>query len=283
MSTVKPYFTYDQQLQKLKDRGCIILDDEACKKVLADVSYYRLSAYFLPFKNTDDTYKPGTSFEKVFHIYEFDRKLRNILLSAAEEVEVYYRAHLSYFHAGKYGALGYLDPTSFNSKHDAVKFMELINREIRNNEKVPFVKHHLDNYAAQFPLWVIIELFTFGNLSFFYADMTTADQKVFAGKNYKHMAGWLACCAGLRNICAHYGRLYYRVFGSVPGGLGLSQIEGHRLWGAVVCLKTIYPSAERWNREVMPLLVSLFDEYKNDIDLSHIAFPPDWEKKLIRT
>lgn len=280
MSTVKPYLTYEQQLQLLKDRGCIITDDEFSKTVLANVSYYRLSAYFLPFKNPDSSYKPGTSFEKVYHIYEFDRKLRNILFAAIEVVEVFFRARLAYFHAGKYGPLGYLDPTSFNAKHDAKKFLDLINQEIKNNEKVPFVRHHLDNYAGQFPLWVIVELFTFGNLSCFYADMTTADRKAFAGRHYNDMIGWLKCCSGLRNICAHYGRLYNRVFGSIPVGLGLAENEKRSLWGAVVCLKELYPSADKWNREIIPLLSSLFDEYKNDIELSHMAFPADWIQKL---
>lgn len=106
---IKNPTTYEQQLAKLKSRGCTTKDDTFCIAVLKRVNYYRLSAYFLPFKNSDDTYGEGTSFEQVFNIYEFDRKLRRIIFSAIEELEVFTRAAFAYFHAHKYGAVGYLN------------------------------------------------------------------------------------------------------------------------------------------------------------------------------
>lgn len=281
MSTIKPHLTYDQQLQRLKDRGCIIVDDEFCKTVLANISYYRLSAYFLPFKNADDSYKSGTDFTKVYRLYEFDRKLRSILFGAIEVIEVYLRAKLAYYHAGKYGPLGYLNPATFNNKHDAEKFKNNIDREIENNKKVLFVKHHLENYDGQFPLWVISELFTFGTISYFYNDLTTADKKEFAGSQYDEMVSWLRCCTDLRNICAHYGRLYYRVFTAMPKGFNIPDPAKRRLWGAILSIRALYPSPEKWNREVMPLIAALFKEHENDVDLYHIAFPRDWEKQLL--
>ena len=99
------------------------------------------------------------SFERVYRIYEFDRKLRNLLFAAIEVIEVSLRTRLAHFHSEKYGPLGYLDASSFNSKHNADKFKQNIDREIENNKKVLFVKHHIDNYDGQFPLWVISELF----------------------------------------------------------------------------------------------------------------------------
>ncbi|MCZ9890109.1 hypothetical protein [Brachyspira hyodysenteriae] len=49
MDIKRPY-KYEEQLQKLKDRGCIINDDKKCISILESVNYYRFSAYFLPFK-----------------------------------------------------------------------------------------------------------------------------------------------------------------------------------------------------------------------------------------
>ena len=80
-----------------------------------------------------------------------------------------------------------MDSSSFNSKYNVDKFEQNIDREIENNKKVLFVKHHIDNYDGQFPLWVISELFTFGMLSYFYNDLITADKKAFAGADYKNM------------------------------------------------------------------------------------------------
>lgn len=50
----------------------------------------------------------GLSFDRVLSIYEFDRKLHGILFSALEETEIFIRSKIAYFHAHKYGALGYM-------------------------------------------------------------------------------------------------------------------------------------------------------------------------------
>ena len=141
MGTVKPYLTYKEQLDKLRNRGCKISNDSSCEERIQHIGYYRLSAYFLPFKNEDGNYEGDVTFDKIINIYEFDRKLRNLLLEAIEVIEVSFRARLAYFHAGKYGPLGYLDPDSFNDKHDSVKFNENIEREIKKNKNIPFVAH----------------------------------------------------------------------------------------------------------------------------------------------
>lgn len=276
MPQIKPYCTYEEQIDILRDKGCIVKDEEFCKIVLTNINYYRLSAYFLPFKQNDGSYQKGTTFEKIYHIYEFDKKLRNLFLSALEVIEVSFRSRLSHFHASKYGPLGYKDPSTFCSKHNNEKFKENISREIKNNSKVLFVKHHIEHYDGQFPLWVIIELFTFGMLSYFYSDLKTADKKAIAGKNYKEMVSWFRCCTDLRNICAHYGRLYYRIFPALPKGFDISYAAKQRLWGAILSLKALYPIDKKWNQEFIPDIKKLFDEYKDDINLYHLAFPDDW-------
>lgn len=280
MSELKQHLSYQGQIDKLRSRNCIIDDEKNSENTLKNIGYYRFSAYFLPFKNDDGTYESNTTFEKVYHVYEFDRKLRNLLFSAIEVIEVSLRARLAYFHSEKYGPLGYLDATSFNSKHNAEKFKENIDREISSNKKVLFVKHHINNYDSQFPLWVICELFTFGMVSYFYNDLKTADKKEFAGTDYNEMVSWLRCCTDLRNICAHYGRLYYRIFSAMPAGFNISEEAKRRLWGAMLSIRALYPSLEKWNTEFMPKIEALFEEYKDDINLYHLAFPKDWASQL---
>lgn len=125
MIEVKKHLTYGEQIKKLRDRGCIITDDAACESALKHIGYYRLSAYFLPFKGENGKYTEGLSFAKVRRVYEFDRKLRNLLFSAIEVIEVSLRARLAYFHSEKYGPLGYLNPDTFNSKHKAKKIQRI--------------------------------------------------------------------------------------------------------------------------------------------------------------
>ena len=285
MSEVKEPKTYDEQIAILRDHGCVIDDDADCIDKLSTIGYYRFSAYFLPFKQDDGTYLSGTNFNTVFRIYEFDRKLRHILFGAIDVIEIYLRSTFSYFHSAKYGSLGYLDADNFNSKHNHEKFKSNLEREITNNSQIPFVKHHIENYDGKFPIWVATELFTFGMLSYFYNDLKTADQKKIArhiGQNNHELSSWLRCCTDLRNACAHYSRIYNRIFTAVPSGFDLNDWQGHHLWGAVLVLRSLYPSAERWNSEFLSAMTSLFDEYKDDIKLYHIAFPDDWKAQLSR-
>lgn len=284
MAQLKKPTTYEEQLEILRKRNVVIDDPDRCIAVLKSVNYYRFTAYFLPFKQSDGAYCDGTNFWRVYRIYEFDRKLRSILFAALEEVEIFLRAKFAYFHAHKYGAEGYMDDANYSSNHQAEKFKENLSREIASNKRSAFVIHHNTYYEGHFPIWAIVELFTFGMLSRFYSDMKTADQKRLARELYntvpKNIISWLRCCTDLRNICAHYGRLYYRIFPATPANVDATQAQARQLWGAILALKALYPDEKKWNSEIMPQLSSLFEEYKEDIVLGHIGFPGDWEKKL---
>jgi abortive infection bacteriophage resistance protein len=233
---IKEPSTFEEQLNVLSSRGCIIHDSAFCTNMLSRVSYYRLSAYFLPFKNKDDTYRGNISFERIFRIYEFDR----------------------------------------------------VNTSIRNNATTPFVRHHNKKYAGQFPLWVIVELFTFGMLSCFFADMKQSDQRaltqLISGSMPQDTISWLRCCTDLRNMCAHYGRLYYRIFPAIPASLpqGLLPDSNRRLFGAIWALKNLFPDKMNWKNEFVIPLSMLITEYEKDIDLKHIGFPYGWEARLLQ-
>jgi len=284
MRELKQATSYDEQLEILQNRGAVITDEVFCRQKLEEINYYRFTAYFLPFRQKDGSYVEETSFHRVYRIYEFDRKLRGILFSAVEEVEIFLRAKLAYYHAHKYGPDGYMDAENFSAAHQADKFHENIEREIKNNSKAPFVRHHIENYGSQFPIWVIVEIFTFGMLSRFYADMATSDKKELAKNLYKttpkNVTSWLRCATDLRNTCAHYGRLYYRIFPAIPAGFEIPEAAKRRLWGTTLALKELYPNRDKWNHEILPALQSIFEEYHGDIDLYHIAFPEDWDCQI---
>lgn len=284
MRKEKKATTYDEQIALLRKHGAVIVDEAFCRRKLSALNYYRFTAYFLPFRQKDGNYLPETSFHRVYRIYEFDRKLRSLLFSTIEEVEIFLRSKLAYFHGHKYGPYGYMNPEHYSSSHEADKFHETIERAIKNNDKVLFVKHHIEHYDGKFPIWVIVELFTLGMLSRFYADMTTADKKALAKDIYattaKNISSWLRCITDLRNICAHYGRLYYRILPAIPAGFDIPDAAKRRLWGALLALRGLYPDRDKWNYAFMPGIEALFDTYHGDIDLYHIAFPEDWCVKL---
>lgn len=105
---VKPPKKFDEQLQLIKDKGFLIEPQEemVCLEFLKQANYYRASAYFLPFRKEDGNFISDVSFKKVKRIYEFDSRMRGILFEAIEDIEIYLRTQLAYYHAHTYGALG---------------------------------------------------------------------------------------------------------------------------------------------------------------------------------
>ena len=217
---VKSPATVEDQIEKLKSRGCVVEDYEHAVCALSNINYYRLAHYFAVFLETKNHYREGTSFETVMHIYDFDRLMRSLLLTALEEVEITMRANISNYHALKYGALGYLNEASFDNRHNHKAFLKRIDRMIESNTGEQLVTHHMRKYGGAFPLWVIMELFSFGTLNTFYSDMKIEDKRAIAEAAfdlpYRCVENWLQCLSELRNRCAHYNRLYDDTFGVVP-------------------------------------------------------------------
>ena len=256
------------------------MDHAVC--ALSNINYYRLAHYFAVFLETKSKYREGTSFETVMHIYDFDRLLRSLLLTALEEVEITMRANISNYHALKYGALGYLNESGFDARHNHKQFLKKIDRVIENNTGEQLVTHHMKKYGGAFPLWVIMELFSFGLLNSFYGDLKTEDKRAIAenafGLPYRCVENWLICLSELRNHCAHYNRLYANNMTSVPKQPpDLARPISNTLFDYVIILKRLYPRSDVWNTAFVTKLELLIAEYDEVIDLSYIGFPLDWQ------
>ena len=285
VNAIKDPSTYEEQLQKIIDRGCIVNDKTEAISILERINYYRFTAYFLPFKNNDDdTYKPGTRFNTVYQIHEFDRELSQLLFSVIVSIELKLRTQIAYYHAHKYGALGYIEGGNFSNWHNHEKFMEHVEKSIKNNESQLFVKHHIEKYGGEFPIWVIIELFSMGELSRFYSDMNKVDMKEISTQyktTYKNLSSWLLCLTNLRNYCAHYSRLYYNVIVTRPATpIDFPYTLRRRPFDYILMLKFLYCSDEKWKAYFVPRLRALIDEYQEHIHLWHLGFPANWLELL---
>lgn len=76
---LKPFKTYAEQLQILKDRGLEVGDGAKALHILEHHNYYRLSAYRFPFQDSFDQFRAGTTFEQLWELYCFDRIRRSAL------------------------------------------------------------------------------------------------------------------------------------------------------------------------------------------------------------
>lgn len=283
---VKAPATIPSQIQKLKERGCIIENEELAKSTLEIINYYRLVTYFSVFLDENKRYRAGTTFNKTLRLYDFDRRLRQELMTALEDVEISLRAVISNFHALKYGALGYLNPETFDARHKHQMFLGKIDHLIEVNSDEKFVSHHINNYAGAFPLWVIMELFSFGTLAFFYIDMTDSDKKELAQKNYnlapRYLDNWLLCMSELRNLCAHYNRLYGAKLENAPKAPPdmADRKLGCTLFDYVLVMKYLHKRPMIWNDVFLSSLCALFNEYADVIELDKIGFPENWYDSL---
>lgn len=97
----KPPLTYSEQIELLKSRGVDFTDEQRAARHLANISYYRLSAYMLPYKKKEgeriiDNFKEGTTWDMIHQLYVFDRKLRLLVFDAIERLEIAIRTQIRY-------------------------------------------------------------------------------------------------------------------------------------------------------------------------------------------
>lgn len=258
--------TINQQIDILLQRGCVINDREYAEECLTRINYYRLAYYFAPFLEHKGKYKDGTTFEQIMRIYDFDRMLRRLIMTYLEEIEIAFRALISNYHAMKYGALGYLNPSGFDPHHNHQAFMSKIERLMEVNEKEDFVKHHKNKYGGIMPVWAAMELFSFGTLTYFFIDMKAADKKELMARsfdlNYRTVEDRLLCLSDLRNACAHYTRLFANPFTNAPKSaddLGFEPDNTLKTYLAVT--RSLYPDKSKWENEFIPTIEGLIHEY----------------------
>lgn len=215
----KPALTIAQQIAKLQGEGMVIADPALAQHCLQHISYYRLSAYWLFFEHpkgqAGPRFKPGTTFEEVVALYEFDRNLRLLVLDAVERVEVAIRGSWAYVLATKAGAHGYLNQPLYSNYHRFKGNRDKLDEET-GRSKDTFILHYKAKYSGpkRPPVWMASELMSFGLLSRWYALLKdrgdrqavsapfTLDEKIFVPM-VQHIST-------VRNICAHHGRLWNR-------------------------------------------------------------------------
>ena len=81
---IKEFKTWDEQVAKLIEHGCKdIKSKEYAIDILQKVNYYRLTAYFLPFRDKDTQKYDSSkvSLEKIYGIACFDAELRLLISS----------------------------------------------------------------------------------------------------------------------------------------------------------------------------------------------------------
>ena len=177
--TDKPFKTISEQIEILKSRHLIFLDEVTAAQHLAAHGYYEIiNGYKDTFleSSSPDFFKEGTTFEDIFALYYLDAKIRNAVMESLLFAESFLKQKLAYTLADQHGPLltEYLNSEVFDagnplpysrprsnlfSQRDLF-FQKMHKIEYRNFE--PFKHYREDN--GNTPPWILIKGMDFGNL-----------------------------------------------------------------------------------------------------------------------
>lgn len=260
--------SYDKQIDLLASRGLIFADWSKAEKFLSQVNYYRFSAYCLPFESKRHQFHAGVTFERIQQLYEFDRRLRFLIDEALEVIEISMRSTISYYLACKYGAFVHENTNIFFDKSKHAEWIAKIHDETTRSKET-FIEHYAKKYEGfpQLPLWMAVEVMSFGALSQLYHNLLRDDQislaKV-AGYHSTVLSSWLHTFTYIRNMCAHHSRIWNRELSIamvVPKRDGWHDINTKRVGSVVFAINNFMsklPIEQRirneWHAEMKALL-----------------------------
>ena len=129
-----------------------------------------------------------------------------------------------------------------------------------------------------------LRIIPFGKLSMFYKNMHSIDKKAIAGSfrvGYTYFESWIESLAYVRNLCAHYGRLYNAKFTKTPKLYSTDREKGitnNRLFGILICMKHMIGSTTSWSDFVVSI-EKLFENHPH-VQKQTMGFPDSWKNLL---
>lgn len=273
MNYGKGHLNFEEQAELLINRG-LIADKALLLKRLKAVGYYRLSAYFHPYRirkpdgTITDDFRKGTSLKDVWSVYLFDRKLRLHLLDAIERIEVALRCMIAYYHTENHSPFDYASPSYFPKWKDYEKTLQKVHFPKKAKNFKPshpsmlngpeFIVHFIKKYGdvhEYLPLWMAVSIFDFGEIVHFYTHSSKHIRKKIAhefGVGAKTLSTWLTSLRLLRNDCAHHARIWNKSYVSQPK----LDSDSAKEWGYVY-----HEEARSWKPpNTLPCYTSLLDK-----------------------
>lgn len=310
----KPPLTYREQVELLKSRGVSFADEQEAEMHLANISYYRLSAYMLPYKkkvggDIIDQFKEGTTWEMIYRLYAFDRKLRLIVFDAIERLEIAIRTQIIYQLSHKYGShwqdnANIFHPETTKTLRDGRKvtfdaygeIQKHIKEQLHNNKAEVFIKHYSSKYdrPENPPSWMSVEVTYFNHLSRICTGLKNrADINGIASYFAlppQTFCSWLHAINYLRNLCAHHARVWNRDMNIIPEKLLFSKsldwisnpdtVQRSKAYYFFCMLNYLLQTANPTS-PFKQRLIDLLEEYRDVVSLNAMGFPNNWKDEKI--
>ena len=161
----------------------IIPDEDKALRYLQQISYYRLSAYFLPYQLIKDKFNTGVNFNQILDIYRFDRELRLLVFDCIERIEIAIRSQMNQILMRNYSDAHWQDNTDvfkppYETKYCDIidpytDFQRIIKKSCDSKHPEVFIKHYKEKYHTPKnpPSWMCVELLTIGEISRLYVGL----------------------------------------------------------------------------------------------------------------
>lgn len=288
----KPPLSIADQVTLLESRGLIIDNHNRAEHYLANISYYRLSAYMLPFKEHGvDQFKPDITFSTILNTYLFDRELRLLVFDAIERIEIAFRTQAIYQPAIAKGPFWYENSSCYLDKNAVPDYLARIDQDFERSKET-FIQHFKSRYSEQGrpPAWMMFEVLSFGlislmclNLNDYTVRNSIAAHFGFPGTQRTIFESWLQSMVYVRNICAHHSRLWNRKLTYKPGRLqktSFSWIDGKNVTNAkmyyFLCVTRFLLARVNPESGFVDRLKDLVGKYPQ-LPIAEMDFPAEWQ------
>jgi len=234
----------------LKARGMSFADVDFAERCLVRIGYYRLSAYWYPFRDfcaldseddrqvRCDSFVAGTTFQHALDFYLHDKEIRLMISDALERIEIGMRATLVEV-LGSIDAHAHRNSKSYNAtltKADQGTDLTRLDEFLKGlddafqGSKEEFAKHFLRTYSGDPPIWIGAGAWDWGNLAYMFRYLTHTNmdkicEKIDPALNRKTLISWMANLNEVRNACAHHSRLWNKVLTNRPAFQPQGQLD----------------------------------------------------------
>lgn len=234
MSSFGPPLSIQELALRMREHGIVCNTAEDIRLLetrLTAVGYYRLEEYTWSFRKLDPNdksrrlsrFKRPMTFGPIWGAYLFDRRLRILLIDAIERFEIAMRnmvAQVFVEAAGDAYPLkhphfipGFMahDP-NYGTRGD--KWKRKVNESFLSSNTLR-IRHCRETHGvadvADLPIWITVELLTFGELKTLFDSMEPALKTMLAkrlGVADAFLSSTFALIHQVRNKCAHHARIW---------------------------------------------------------------------------
>ena len=289
--TKQPISVADQ-ITLLKSRGFLFVDEHAAIVRLKMISYFRLANYWRPMERDklNHIFKPGSKFEDVIALYDFDKELRGLIFSAIQCIEIALRTKVIQTVSSAYGPFWFANESYFSNSSIFSKCLVNINDELQRS-KEDFLVAHFAKYddPPYPPAWKTLEVSSFGTLSKLYCNLMNNQLKKqiareFGLPQHLYLESWIKSLSVLRNCIAHHARIWNRKYPwkpQLPKTLQNPWIHGRvsqeKLYAQLCCVAYLM-DVIRPDNDFKQKLKALLRAYTL-VDTAAMGFSESWQSE----